>query len=329
MERLALTVTVVGSYPRPPREGGEFKLRKALQALDRGEATPEDVRALQDDLVREVIAEQTAAGVEVVTDGQVRWHDPVARVAQDLEGCTVSGLERYFDTNFYFRRPVVKGPVGRARPIVVDEFRFAQSVSPVPVKAVLIGPYTLAVLSKDEHYRDLGALVRDLAAALREEAGDLERAGARYIQFDEPALARDPFGRPVDLGPLESVAAALVEGLEVTTVLATYFGAVAALGPAFFSLPFDVFALDFVSGPANWEAVHEFPDDRELQAGIVDARNTRLEPVEDLVGAVKEIAEAVAPDRLWLAPSAGLEFLPRESAERKLRLLAEVKGRLA
>ncbi|MDP9343657.1 MAG: methylcobamide--CoM methyltransferase [Actinomycetota bacterium] len=325
---MAYTVTVVGSYPRPPREGGEFRLRKTLQALDRGEASPEDVDAAKDALVAEILAEQADAGVELATDGQVRWDDPLTRLADGLEGFSVSGLLRYFDNNTYFRQPVVKGPVGRSAPILVDEFRFAAEHSPVPVKAVLCGPYTLAALSHDEHYGDRQALVRDLAAALNAEARDLAGAGATVVQFDEPALAAVPGQPPGDLAALADVAERLVEGVEATTVLATYFGDVTAHGPAFFELPFGGFHLDFVSGPANAEAVHEFPGDRVLEAGVVDARNTKLEPAERLAAEIARLAEAVDPDRLWIAPSCGLEYLPRDAAVRKVRRLAEVKETL-
>jgi len=327
--KMAYTVTVVGSYPRPPKEGGDFRLRKTLQALDREEASAEDVRAAEDALVEEVLAEQAGAGVDLASDGQIRWDDPLTRLAEGLEGFAVSGLLRYFDNNTYFRQPVVKGPVGRPGPILVDEFRFAAAHSPVPVKAVLCGPYTLSALSRDEHYGDRSALVRDLAAALNAEARDLAAAGATVVQFDEPALAAVP-GQPAgELGVLGEVAAQLVDGVSATTLLATYFGDVAEHGPAFFDLPFGGFHLDFVSGPANQEVVHEFPGDRVLEAGIADARNTKLEDAGGLARTVEELAGAVDPDRLWIAPSCGLEYLPREAAERKLRRLADVKARLS
>src|SRR2546421_2861488 len=99
---MAYTVTVVGSCPRPPREGVEFRLRKTLQAVDRGEAGPDDVRAAEDELTREILAEQVAAGVDLPTDGQVRWDDPLTRVAEGLDGFALSGLIRFFDNNTYF-----------------------------------------------------------------------------------------------------------------------------------------------------------------------------------------------------------------------------------
>ncbi len=321
------TVTVVGSYPKPPHEGGEFRLRKVLQGLDRDEATLEDVRSAQDELVRELIQEQIAAGVELVTDGQVRWDDGLTRFAEEMEGFSIGGLIRFFDTNTYFRQPVVKEAITRRSAIVVEEFRFAKEVSSVPVKAVVTGPYTLAALSRDEHYGSTAPLVRDLAGALNQEARDLVSAGADVIQFDEPALARVPGSRPGDLEVFAEAASPLVEGVGATTVLQTYFGDISEHGPDFFSLPFDVFGLDLVAGRANFEAVHEFPSQKVLSAGIADARNTKLESMEALVETMRDVTEAVPPDRLWVTPSCGLEFLPREAAKRKCRRLAEAAAR--
>lgn len=320
-------VTVVGSYPKPPPEGEEFTLRRTLHALDRGDASIVDVRAAQDDLVREVIAEQAEAGVELATDGQARWDDPQTRFAEGLEGFGTTGLLRYFDTNTYFRRPVVKGPVARRGHIVLDEFLFARDHSPVPVKQTLIGPYTLAALSVDEHYGDRGALVADLAVALNEEARDLAEAGCGAIAFDEPALARIPGSPPGELNLVADVADRLTEGLSATTILQTFFGDVADHGPGFFDLPFDAFGVDLVAGPGNLEAIHEFPSDRILQAGIVDARNTRVEGPEAVVREIESLAAAVDPERLWVSPSAGLEYLPREAAQRKCAALADAARR--
>jgi 5-methyltetrahydropteroyltriglutamate--homocysteine methyltransferase len=321
---MTLKVTVIGSYPRPPAEGGEFRLRKTLQALDRGEAGPEDITAAEDALTEEILKEQAELGVDLAADPQVRWDDLLTPVAERLDGFSVSGLLRFFDNNTYFRQPVVKSAIRREQPLLVDEFRFASEKSPVPVKAVLCGPYTLAALSKDEFYGDGAALLADLAAALNQEARDLQAAGATVIQFDEPALAAVPGQPPGDLDAFAEVAPVLVEGVEATTILGTYFGDVGAHGRRFFELPFEGFGLDFVAGPANFDALEGFPGDRILQAGIADARNTKLESVEQLRETVERLRGQA--EELWIAPSSGLEFLPREAAQRKLQRLAEVKS---
>jgi len=171
----------------------------------------------------------------------------------------------------------------------------------------------------------VAGLTEDLALALNAEARDLAAAGATVIQFDEPALAAVP-GQPAgNVGVLAGVARALLEDVGATTILAAYFGDVAAHGPAFFELPFDGFGLDFVAGPANFDAVADLPAGRILQAGIADARNTRLETPEQLRGTIERIGRHVDAEHLWISPSCGLEFLPREAARRKLERLAEVK----
>lgn len=315
-------VTVVGSYPRTPREGEEFPLRRVLQALDRGEVGEAQVDAVRDRLVREVIQEQVDAGVDVVTDGQVRWDDPQTRLAEGIEGMSIGGLIRYFDTNTYFRQPAVKGPIARGRPILVDEIRFAVSVSPAPVKAVLPGPYTMAALCSDEHYGDSTALLRDLAQALNAEAVELAAAGAAVVAFDEPALAQGAGRPPGDLSLFASVAPALIRGIGAPTQIQTFFGGVAALGPAFFELPFQIFGLDLVAAPDDEELLGSFPPDRDFSAGIVDGRNTKLESLQGLSDKIRRL-QAEIGDRLWVSPSCGLEFLPREAAQRKCARLAE------
>ncbi|HEX9892233.1 MAG TPA: methylcobamide--CoM methyltransferase [Actinomycetota bacterium] len=324
---MTVKTTVVGSYPKPPHEGGEFALRKTLWAVDRGEATDADVKAAQDDLVREIIAEQAEAGVGLVTDGQARWADAQTRFAEGIEGFTIGGLIRYFDNNTYYRQPVIKGPVSRRLPITVEEFTFAKENSPVPVKAVLVGPYTLAALSQNDSEIEINDLVHDLAVALNDEARDLVAAGAEYVQFDEPILASVPGYTPGDLAIMRDASEVLVEGVEATTILQTFFGDVTGQGSALFELPFDVFGLDLVAGPANRDLLGDLPEGKTLQAGIVDARNTKLEPQDVLVDLLEELNGTVPAERLWVSPSAGLEYLPREAAQAKCRRLAEATAR--
>ena len=129
---------------------------------------------------------------------------------------------------------------------------------------------------------------------------------------------------PEDLD-LASTALGIVTGeLEkAETVLATYFGDAKRLGPQIFDLPVDGIGLDLVAGPGNRELVKEIPPEKKLQAGIVDARNTKLESVESVVQEIETLAGVVGPERLRVAPSCGLEYLPREKARAKLQRLAD------
>jgi len=316
---MALKTTVVGSYPKPPDEGQAFTVRKTIHGIDKGAATPDDLKRAQDELAATVIAEQEAAGIDLITDGQVRWDDILTPFARNAAGFEIGGLLRWFDNNVYYRRPICNGPIEWRGPSSVEAYTFAkQTATRAQVKAVIPGPITFARLSVDDHYFSHDELVLAIARLLAQEAAELEAAGAEVIQIDEPAL----LNAPEDLD-LAKRALGIVTGelSSTTTVLATYFGDAKRLGTEIFDLPVDGFGFDLVSGPENAELIAQTPDGKSVQAGIVDARNTKLEDEMQLEQLVARLLDAVDADRLWLSPSAGLEYLPREKARAKLELL--------
>ena len=317
---MPVETTVIGSYPKPPDEGRQFVVRKTLHAIERGEATTDDLRAAQDELVREVVAEQEAAGVDLLTDGQARWDDILTPFARHIAGFEIGGLLRWFDNNTYYRRPVCVGEPEWRGPTSIDAYKFAAEAASRPIKAVIPGPITFARMSLDEHFGAHEDFVLAIARVLAQEAFELEAAGAPVIQIDEPSL----LDAPEDLD-LAATALGVVVGelKQAETVLATYFGDAKRLGPQIFELPVDGFGFDFVSGPDNHEVVKEIPPEKKLQAGIVDARNTKLEDLDGLTRTIGELADLVTPQRLRVAPSCGLEYLPREKARAKLERLGE------
>jgi 5-methyltetrahydropteroyltriglutamate--homocysteine methyltransferase len=321
---MTIHTTVVGSYPKPPSEGGTFKLRKTLHSLEKGEATADDLRAAQDELVREVVAEQEEAGVDLITDGQVRWDDILTPFARHMSGFEIGGLLRFFDNNVYYRRPICTGEVDWRGPSSVEAFGFAKDTATAGVKAVIPGPVTFARLSLDEYYGDHEKFVLAIARVLAQEAFELEAAGARVIQIDEPALLSAPEDLELAGRALEVVTREL-ESAE--TVLATYFGDAKRLGTDIFRLPVRTFGFDLVSGPENNEVIASAPTDAAIQAGVVDARNTMLEGLDELTKQIAELADHLGDERLRVSPSAGLEFLPREKARSKLVRLAEAAGK--
>jgi 5-methyltetrahydropteroyltriglutamate--homocysteine methyltransferase len=324
-----IKTTVVGSYPKPPRgdrpgASNQFELRRVLRSLEKGEATADDLQQAQDRLVAEVISEQEEAGIDEVTDGHIRWNDLVTPFAGHMAGIELSGLLRYFDNNVYYRRPVCVGPVEWRGPASVDAWRYADSVATKPVKAVIPGPVTIARLSLDDHYSSHEKFVLAIARVLAQEAFELEAAGARVLQIDEPALV----DAPEDLSLANQALGVVVDELKLPQiVLATYFSDAKRLGAELFDLPADVFHLDFVSGPENEELVPLLPPESRLQAGVVDARNTLLENPSDAGILVNRLLDTLGPERLSLAPSAGLEYLPRDKARSKLERLALIAGR--
>ncbi len=314
-----MITTVVGNYPKIGPGTKAPSLRNAISQFDQGHITRDQLRQVEDEVTKEAIQEQTDAGIDLVTDGQIRWDDGQTYFAQRIKGFTINGLIRYFDSNTYYRHPIAQGKVAWDGPITVNDYKFAVAHSAKPVKAVITGPYTLARLSQQGCYADLRSLVMDLAQVLNQEALALQEAGASVIQFDEPAILK----YKEDLPLLQKASEIVTRGLRTKTALCTYFRDVSGLTPALYRLPFQVIGLDFAWGPRNFDLLDGFPQDKEMAVGLLDARNTRLEPVDEIVAAVHRISHHVPLERLHLSPSCGLDFLPRQNARQKLARLVE------
>ena len=310
--------TVVGSYPRIGDNPGDQALRRAIGRLDRGEIAEEELRSVERETVKVVLREQNEAGIDLVTDGEISWYDSQSHIAGKLVSVEINGLARYFDTNTYYRQPVVRGPVSRKAPLVVDEWKFAKANSHAPVKAVLTGPVTLASLSENKHYPTTKALAIDLATALGQEVEALVAAGASHVQIDEPILTRHPEHLSLVSETLERIRSRK-KGSSLT--LFTFFGDVAKIYRDLADVPADVLGFDLVQGSATWPALVKHGSTKPVVLGLIDARNTKEEDPETIAKKVSDLRSSVDLKASYLAPSNGLEFLPRDRARRKLRIL--------
>jgi len=312
------------SYPRIGDDADFQLLRRTIAQRDKGEKADEDVRAAEDRMTELALREQIAAGLDVVTDGQIRWYDPISHLAGKLTGVQINGLLRFFDTNFYFRQPVVRGRPERTKPLVVNEFTFAKGKSSRPLKAILTGPYTLARHSIEENGRagGLGRLLEAYTAALAEEVRALAEAGAALIQVEEPALLKWP--EDFRLVETSTTALALSKG-PAQLALAVYFGDPARLYDQLQTLPVDILGLDFTYNPGLAETVASRGCSKTLALGLVDGRNTRLEDPATVARQLERIARGANVSQAYLNPSCGLEHLPRDRAQLKLQHLTAIK----
>lgn len=316
-----------GSYPRIGETPELAQLRRTIAAWERKEAGADELRAAEDALVRAALTEQLEAGLDLVTDGQIRWYDPVSHLAGKLAGIEINGLLRLFDTNFYFRQPVVRGAVKRQDGMVLSEYEFAKANSSKPVKPVLTGPYTLARSSivSNGTYKGLDALAEAYTQALVPELEALAKAGAGLIQIDEPAILR----QPNDLSLLERALAALAARKgKAQLALHLSFGDPQLLYERLQKLPVDVLSLDFTYNPKFADSVAAAGSEKALGLGLVDARNTRLEEAGAVAKQAERILAKVKGGACYLTTSCGLEFLPRDRARAKLKLLTQVRAHL-
>jgi 5-methyltetrahydropteroyltriglutamate--homocysteine methyltransferase len=325
---MELILASAGSYPRIGDTPEAQRHRRAYAQHERGEISDAEWRTVEDEVAVEVVREQTAAGLDVVTDGQIRWYDPISHLARHWDGVQVDGLLRYFDTNFYFRQPVVTGAVRRRGPVLRREFEVARGATDRIVKPVLTGPYSLAQGSILEGgYRNRRELARAYAGILAHEVADLVHAGAVLIQVDEPYLLRKPEDAELVREGLEVLAAARGPA---HLALYTYFGDSLPLWDALIEMPVDLLGLDLTYGPGLAERIGASGASRTLVLGVVDGRNTRLETRDALYRVLDRALPGIAGP-VGLGPSCGLELLPRERARAKLEnmvaLAREYAGR--
>jgi 5-methyltetrahydropteroyltriglutamate--homocysteine methyltransferase len=313
------------SYPRIGDDAEHQVLRRTIAQHDRGEKTEDAVRAAQDRMTELALAEQAEAGLDLVTDGQIRWLDPISHLAAKLSGVRVNGLLRFFDTNFYFRQPVVRGKLERTNPLLLEEFKFAKEKSTRSVKAVLTGPYTLARYSVEEKGGAGGfdKMLEGYTAALAAEVAALAAAGATVIQVEEPALLK----YPDDFPRLEQSLTALAMSKDSAQLaLVLYFGDPAPIYDHLQTLPVDLLGFDFTYNPGLVDRVASNGTARTLVLGLVDGRNTRLEDPAATARQLEKLAHGADLNRAYLSPSCGLEFLPRDRARLKLKHLAAIRN---
>ncbi len=319
---MELLTASTGSYPRIGDRPEQQRHRQAYAQLERGEISSEDFERVQDEVTREIIGEQAKAGLDIVTDGQVRWYDPISHFTRGLDGCEIDGLLRFFDTNFYFRQPVIKGKLAGRGPVLKRGFTFAKGVSPKPVKPVVTGPYTLAKLSINRRGGGLQSLVDEFAEVIAREVKELVGAGAELIQVDEPAILKNPNDFQIFKKAVEKVAASK-NGARLA--LYTYFGDAAPLYGKLLKLPIDALGFDFTYSPKLPDTIARLGCDKELGLGLIDGRNTKLEKEREVLEVLNNILPTVGSERVYLNPSCGLgDYLPREIAYKKLQNMAAI-----
>lgn len=316
-----LLVANSGSYPRVGSEPGQLRLRKSYQKWEKNDISDEDLEEVYQDYTADVIEEQEEAGLDVVTDGQLRWYDPFSHFAKRIEGCEINGLLRYFDTNFYFRQPVIVDDLKWNEPTVKSEFLSAREMSTKTVKPVITGPYTLAKYSIDKHYGDITELVRSFTEVISRELKDLVEAGAREIQVDEPGILKNEEDYDIFAEAMGNLAE--VKG-DSQLDLYFYFDDATPLYERLQDLPVDLLGLDFTYSPKLPDLIRDRGSEKALGLGLIDARNTKMEREEEIVSLLEEMAPEIDSDKIYLNPSCGLEFLPRKRAIEKMNKMVQI-----
>jgi 5-methyltetrahydropteroyltriglutamate--homocysteine methyltransferase len=267
------------------------------------------------------------AGVDVITDGEMRRESYSNRFATALDGVDLDNPGVALDrTGHENPVPRVVGPIRRMRPVEVRDVELLRALTDRRIKITVPGPFTMTQQAQDDHYGDGRALALAYAEAVNDELRDLKAAGADVVQIDEPYLQARP--DPAREYALEAIDRAL-EGIEGDTVLHTCFGYAHVVKQRLTGYPF-LSELDGCRAThVSLEAAQPNLDPEVLRAlpskvivlGVLDLGSPEAETPELVAERIRRALTVVEPERLVVAPDCGMKYLPRDLAFRKLEAM--------
>ena len=338
-ERLPLfPCTIVGSYPQPDwlidrqKLSGRFPPRTRARELWRvdeaflGEA--------QDDATRIAIQDQERAGLDIVSDGEIRRESYSNHFATALDGIDLENpgkaLDRSGEPVFV---PRIVGPIQRRRAVGVDDVRFLRANTDRAIKFTVPGPFTMAQQAQNDYFATVREAALAYAAAVNEEIRDLLAAGADVVQIDEPYMqARPEAAREYGVEALNRA----LEGIDGTTCVHICFGYAALIherpeGYSFLPELADTRCqqVSVETGQSKLDcSVLESLGDKSVLLGVLDLSTNDVESVAVVKERVRRALEHVDPHRVILAPDCGMKYLTRQAAFGKLAAMCQAAAEL-
>ena len=348
-----IRLSSTGGYPRVSDSPESRLLERTAVSFGRGERTSADLLDAQNTVTRHVIAEQVRAGLEIVTDGLIRWNDPVSHFAGKLDNVALQDSFPFLGTAKLFRQPIFLGKPVRRVAMVVDEYSFARNAlghlrtppgkaGKLAVKPVLTGPYTLAKLSAAEgrptngaggHRTSLEDRVIAYADIIALEIEALVQSGAHLIQIDEPAILAHPDDWPVFASAIAVLLASRDKvrsaGRNLDLALYTYFGDASSLYEKFVALPLDVLGFDFMSSATLLETIVSAGSPKSLALGLIDGCKPQIENSSLVAKQIDRLLPRISGNQIFLGTSCGLDSLAAPIAFAKLALLTSVLAEIS
>jgi 5-methyltetrahydropteroyltriglutamate--homocysteine methyltransferase len=334
MAEKLLPTTVVGSYPQPDWLVDRDMLSKTVPRIRMTEMWRIPSRWLeqaQDDATIVAIRDMERAGIDIITDGEIRRESYSNRFATALEGIDIE-KPGFIKARSGVQTPVprVVGKVRRQGPVEVRDMQFLRNNTDLTAKITLPGPFTMSKQAVDEYYKDAEALAMDMAAAVNEEAHDLVYAGADVIQLDEPWVRSDP--EAARQFAVKAINRAL-EGISIPTVVHLCFGYAAVVpgetkpsGYSFLPELADTIASTISIESAQPKIDFSVLEDlapKNVMLGVLDLSDLNIETPEIVATRIRRGLEHVPAERLIPAPDCGMKYLPRNVAFGKLRALSQ------
>jgi 5-methyltetrahydropteroyltriglutamate--homocysteine methyltransferase len=327
-----LPTTVVGSYPQPGWLIDRAKLGSKVPRIREPEiwrVPGEFLAEAQDDATLVAIRDMERAGIDIVSDGEMRRESYSNRFATALEGVDIENPGKTINRSGGFSVvPRIASAIRRKAPVEVRDVEFLRKNTKRKIKITLPGPFTMAQQAQDDYYKDEEALALAFAAVVNQEMQDLKAAGADVIQIDEPWLQARP-ERAARYG-VKAINRAL-QGVHGTTVVHLCFGYAAAVSSKPSGYSFLPQLADTAAAQISIEAAQPRLDlavlrelkNKSVMLGVIDLGTEQVETPQTVAGRIRAALKVVPAEKLVLAPYCGMKYLTREAAFGKLRALAE------
>ena len=317
-----LPTAVVGSYSMPSfleRLKTEYSLRKISKA---------ELDEVHDAAVKAAIKDQEIAGVDIITDGEMRRDNMIDYFAERLPGVDIDQSSKQFYYDFF--DSVVRGKLPIASLDLVDDFKFLQANTDRATKLCVTGPHSLVKRIRNEHYANEEEFALDIARVMNVELKELVRAGAERIQVDEPYYS----GFPQDLAWGVKALNTLVDGVDAKIVLhicygnrygkPSWAGNYRYLFPTILDANVGQLTLEFAwRGGEDLGLFKEFPNEFELGVGAIDVKNNTVETPDVVAERIRSALEFMPPERVVVLPDCGCHSLPQPVAFGKLCAMVE------
>jgi 5-methyltetrahydropteroyltriglutamate--homocysteine methyltransferase len=333
MPSTLLPTTLVGSYPQPDWLIDRALLAKQMPPRVRAQqlwrVPAEWLEQAQDDATLLAIRDQERAGIDILTDGEMRRESYSNRFATALDGVDLDHPATITSRSGHpISVPRVVGKIRRKHPVQVRDLEFLRANTDRSIKITVPGPFTMSQQAENAYYPDAAAMSLDYAEAVRAEIRDLFAAGADVVQIDEPWMQAFPErAREFGLAALNHA----LDGITGTTAVHICFGygALVAGRPAGYSfLPelagSPVLQVSIETAQSNLDcSVLQKLAGKTIILGVVDLGNHQVETAEAVAARIRRALPFVGPDRLVIAPDCGLKYLPRPVAFAKMKAMVD------
>jgi 5-methyltetrahydropteroyltriglutamate--homocysteine methyltransferase len=331
MTGTCLLTTVVGSYPQPEwlidRQALSSGSPPRIRSSGLWRIPEEHLEAAQDDATLVAISDMQRAGVDIITDGEIRRESYSNRFATALEGVDIDRPGQIIGSS---GRPTpvprVVGPIRRVRPVQIRDVQFLRQHTDRRIKVTIPGPFTMAQQAQNDYYPDRESLAMDYATCVNEEVRELFAAGADVVQLDEPWVRANPEeARRYAVAVINKA----LEGINGTTALHLCFGYAAVVQgkPSKYAFLTELensvvqqISIEAAQPKLDLAVLQELPT-KTIVLGVLDLGDMRIETLEGIAARLRQALRYVPPERLMVAPDCGMKYLPRAVAYRKLRAM--------